>query len=136
MKKFDKMNLKERREQFYKSVRYYFFDVLKMYDQELYLESSNESEHFRARMLEHEYTHGANQKTIIVSENWLEDCVDIDELERVAFHETIEALLGELAGMILHHSRCTVELPTPNLNAAIHRVIRKLEHTNLVRKEK
>lgn len=125
--RFRDMSLGSRKKLFYKHVRYYFFDVFKLYDYELYFEVISNKD-VRARMLQHEYKCGSCMVTISVSKQWLKECESHNELKKVAFHEVFETMLGELGNMVMHYSGHTRDEPTPNLNAATHRVIRRMEN--------
>ena len=123
---FRNLSNDEKAELFAKQVNHYFFDVFKMYDYELTVDT-NSNEDVRAYTLQHDYTNGANMYTISVSTYWLAECDNSEELIKAAFHEVVEALLGELGAMIIHYSGTSYDKPVINLNAAIHRVVRRLE---------
>lgn len=108
---------------FENKVRYFFFDIFKLYDYELSIISQTNIS-ARASTYWHSIEEGAGIITIAYSNNWLFDKdTDKKEISLVAFHEVCEAILWELNS--LASSRFVEEREIPN---AVHRIIRRMEN--------
>jgi len=108
---------------FEKKVNHYFFKVFKLYDYELAIDSQKDPDS-RASAYWYKKRNGAQIITICWSKEWINDIPTKKEVDKVAFHECAEALLSELDQLIKDRYIQKVEI-----QAAIHRVIRRLENS-------
>ena len=105
------------------SVNYYFFDVFHLYEFELTIDS-HASKDIRGCCFWCDIQDGAGMMSICYSTDWIQsEKTTYEEIEKVAFHETWEAILSELQELSL--SRFIFEKDIPN---AAHRVIRRMEN--------
>jgi len=109
---------------FIQQVNYYFFDVFKLYQYDLSLESTNEKVDYLAATSYDLLEDGTKSITIMYSLSWLKEETSKEKIQKVAFHEVMEALLSELVQVA--ESRYIMESMVPN---AIHSIIRTLENT-------
>jgi len=107
---------------FTKRVKYYFFEVFKLYDYELSIESQTKID-ARASAYWYGIGAGAQIANICYSVEWLKNNPSKKEIDIVAFHECAEVLLSELQELVrVDH------IKKGDLAAAAHRVIRRLEN--------
>lgn len=112
-------------EYFKERVNHYFFNVFHLYDFELEIVEEEGDESYRARTYWYPVEDGAGSITIAYAKEWInEKDLKLDEIDKIAFHEVVEALLSELNQLI--RSRFVSRKDIPN---AIHRVVRRLENT-------
>jgi len=107
---------------FTKRVKYYFFEVFKLYDYELSIGPQTKID-VRASAYWHEIEVGAQMANICYSVEWLKDNPSKKEIDIVAFHECAEVLLSELQGLVNAN-----HIKKGDLAAAVHRVVRRLEN--------
>ena len=104
-------------------LKYYFFDIFHLYDFELTIDSQEKSD-ARASTYWYDIDEGAGIISIYYDIDWISyKKTTYDEIEKVAFHETWEAILSELQE--LAKKRFISKKDIPN---ATHRVIRRMEN--------
>jgi len=110
-------------EYFEKRVRFYFFEIFKLYDFELTIGSQSKRS-ARTSAYWHDLDEGSGMIAIFYSENWIKEKPSREEIDKCAFHEVCESLLSELQELISERYINKKDLPN-----AVHRVIRRLENS-------
>lgn len=112
------MNKKQRIDYFKKRVKYYFYDFFKMVDYDLSIKKQIKNG-ARSSTYWHSMEDGSGMILICYSVSWMKSKINKKEIDKVAFHETWEAILWELQELC--KSRFISEKDIPN---AVHRVIK------------
>jgi hypothetical protein len=108
---------------FKKCVNYYFFEIFHLYEFQLTI-SSDESTEIRAGCYWSDINDGAGIINIYYSIPWIMSKeTTYDEINKVAFHETWEAILSELQELIIERF-----ISKKDIANAVHRVIRRMEN--------
>jgi hypothetical protein len=114
--------IKKRIKYFEDRVRYYFFEVFKMYEYDLTINKDTDKTEALAYTSYHPSSEGASQISIyycdlliMKSEN------NYSDIDKTAYHEVLESLLSELK--MLAVARYVTE---PELMRANHRIIERL----------
>jgi hypothetical protein len=109
---------------FKESVQYYFFEVFKLCQYSLEIEGVEEAGDYFAATVYDTLEDGSKSVIISYSIPWLIEETSKEKIEKVAFHEVLEALLADLVQVA--ESRYIMESMIPN---AIHTIIRTFENT-------
>ena len=125
-KKLTEKEIQEKAAYFEKRVRYYFFDVFKLCEKELWIEEDlDQSCDYFASASEQNTPNGRGVITIRWNRSWFVDYnPPKEDIDLIAFHEVFEVILLELWG--LGTERFTTQ---EELTVASHRVIFRMQNT-------